>query len=485
MVNGEVKVYFLDNSGDIIRTILDWSCPRGTQTFPLAVIDGLPGNWVGQARVESQEWWSPGDPKVLPPNVVSVAELIRFDGPAQTVLLEGVTYNLFPEQQAFIWQIGEGGGGLESGVGLIGIPSFMNNMGGCGETGLTTELAIQNVVPKPGFTDFAMFIYDQNGLLDFVCEKLNEKQVEYINVADWNYINDGFKGSAVISATFWEHGVFDGEGPVRNLVGLAAVKVERFNWPLVPSTDPADDAPGDQASASEGFPINGPWNFADPINFDFEGPQAPTCPGFDCDPGTVRAVTTVGGVLVDLAGAVVNLSDGFDVNINLTRVATGTYTTGLTPIVEGGRDYTLSVTATGVDIPVRTVHVGCNGAVVTQVVPVTFTSTVFGQMWVDADADGAIDDDEGFRPGESVLIADAANTILGTAVTDGAGFYSITFNPANATPFGLVKVVWDKDADGAPSSGDVESALFTVLFNGVETVDIDAENDMLFIGGAD
>jgi hypothetical protein len=283
-------VYFIDNSGDIIKTIVDWICPRGTQSFPLAVIDGLPGNWVGQVRVESQEWWTPGDPKVLPPNIVSIAELIRWDGPQQTVLLEGVAYNLFPEQQAFDWQLGSDckdkfgrtvKGGLCSGVGLIGIPSFMNNMGGGGETGLTTELAIANLVPKPGFTDFAMYIYDQNGLLDFVCEKLNEKQVEYINVADWNYINEGFKGSAVISAVFWEHPVLEqgslGQAKyVRNLVGLAAVKVERFNWPLVPSPDPAFDAPGDQSSASEGFPVIGAGVAGE---FDFEGPQAPACPG--------------------------------------------------------------------------------------------------------------------------------------------------------------------------------------------------------------
>ena len=321
VVNAKVKVYFIDNSGDIIKTVVDWICPRGTQTFPLAVIDGLRGNWVGQARVESQEWWSPGDPKVLPPNIVSVAELIRWNGPEQTVLLEGVAYNLFPEQQAFDWQLGSGKGGLESGVGLIGIPSFLNNISGGGETGLATELAITNLVPKPGFTDFAIYIYDQNGLLDFVCEKLNEKQVEYINVADdWNYINDGFKGSAVISAVFWEHPVieeslFPGVARLkRNLVGLAAVKIERFNWPQVPSTDPADDAPGDQASASEGFPIRGPWNYDTYEGFDFEGPQVPPCPGVgeDICTATVQILVTEDGTLggTPVAGALVQLRSG-------------------------------------------------------------------------------------------------------------------------------------------------------------------------------
>ncbi|MCW5879652.1 MAG: hypothetical protein KIS91_01755 [Anaerolineae bacterium] len=114
-------------------------------------------------------------------------------------------------------------------------------------------------------------MYDQNGLLDFVCEKLNEKQVEYIDLARWGWINPGFKGSAVISATFWEHDVFDGEGQfVRNVVGLGAIKVERY----VPSSGVPQA--GDVAAASEGFPI--PGKLGRCPNFDWEG-FPPVCPG--------------------------------------------------------------------------------------------------------------------------------------------------------------------------------------------------------------
>jgi hypothetical protein len=308
------------------------------------------------------------------------------------VLLEGVAYNLFREQQAFDWQLGSGKGGLASGVGLIGIPSFMNNMSGGGETGLTTELAIANLVPKPGFTDFAIYIYDQNGLLDYVCEKLNEKQVEYINVADdWNYINDGFKGSAVISATFWEHDVFDGRGQfVRNLVGLAAVKVERFNWPLVPSTDPADDAPGDQASASEGFPVPGV--------FDFEGPQAPACPGVGegiCLTDVVVLVTadgTAGGAPV--AFATVQLrSGGIPVATGVTD-ATGFVTIPNVPVPNPGvTSYDVFVAPTPGDALADTnVNTGAlNCPVVnppTVVVPDEAAEfDILGFVFTDADAD--------------------------------------------------------------------------------------------------
>jgi hypothetical protein len=258
IVNAKVKVYFLDNSGDVITTVLDWICPRGSQTFFLPVINNLPGHYVGQVRVESQDWFSPGDPAVPAPNIVSIAQLIHYGDPGLTQVLEAVAYNLFTEAEVFDWQLGSGQGGLESGVGLIGIPSFLKDLAG---SGVTSEIAIQNAVPQPGFTDFAIYIYDQNGLIDFVCQKLNEKQVEYINLETWNYINPGFKGSAVISALFWNHRGADG----RNLVGLAAVKIERQGTVL------SNDIPGDEAAGSEGFPIFGP--------FQFQGPHAPVCPG--------------------------------------------------------------------------------------------------------------------------------------------------------------------------------------------------------------
>ncbi len=139
--------------------------------------------------------------------MAGVVQMIKYGDVARTTPLEAVAYELLPEQRAFDWQIGSGWGGLYSGVGVIGIPSLMKDVEG---TGLTTELSIANLVPKPGFTDFVLYIYDQNGLVDSFCEKLNEKQVEYIDLASQvAFLPEGFKGSAVISAVFWEHDVFD------------------------------------------------------------------------------------------------------------------------------------------------------------------------------------------------------------------------------------------------------------------------------------
>ncbi len=242
----KVKVYFLDNGGGVLATVVDWICPRGSQSFFLPVIGGLPGNWVGSARVESQAWWTPGSPEVDPPMVSAVVMLEKWTDPARTTRREAVAYNAQGECLIYDWQIGHGWGGLMSGSAVFAVPLLMKDY-----NGITTELAITNLVPKPGFTDFAIYIYDQNGLLDFVCQKLNEKQVEYINLATWGYVNPRFNGSAVVSAVFWEHDVFDPNGVFeRNLVGLGGVAVER-----VGGINGGPDVPGDESKAFEALPV--------------------------------------------------------------------------------------------------------------------------------------------------------------------------------------------------------------------------------------
>ncbi len=263
----KVKVYFLDRSGDVITTLVDWICPRGNQVFWMPVIADLPGNWVGSMRIESQIWWTPGTGPIAAPPIAGGAVLVKYSDVARTAAEQAIAYNLLPEHKSYIWQVGSGEGNLFSGVGLIAIPSLLKDLDG---SGVTSELSIMNLVAKPGFTDFAIYIYDQNGLLDFVCQKLHDRQVEYIDLQTWGYVNNGFKGSAVISATFWEHDVFDPDGRfVRNLVGLGAVSVERTGTRL------GEDIPGDEAAGERGIPFA-----AAEIGDDWcPGGEIPRCPG--------------------------------------------------------------------------------------------------------------------------------------------------------------------------------------------------------------
>jgi uncharacterized repeat protein (TIGR01451 family) len=242
----KVQAVFLDRSGDIITTLFDWICPRGSQTFFLPAIASLPGNWVGSARVESQIWWSPGTQAIDPPKIASVVLLEKWSDPARTARREAVAYNAQTECLLFDWQVGGGKGGTASGSAVFAVPLLAK-----GNRGITSEIAITNLVPKPGFTDFAMFIYDQNGLVDYDCEKLHDRQVEYVDLRTWGSVPPGFLGSLIVSATFWEHEVFDGKGGfVRNLVGLGGVAVERVG------TSPlGGDIPGDESKAFEAFPV--------------------------------------------------------------------------------------------------------------------------------------------------------------------------------------------------------------------------------------
>ncbi len=265
-VASKVKVYFLDQSGGVVHTMVDWICPRGSQTFYLPVIDAIPGNWVGSASVESQEWWTPGDPRIDPPRLQTVVLLEKWADPARSDRREAVAYNAATECDVYNWQIGAHRGGIQSGSAVIAIPLLAKQ-----NRGITSELAITNLVPKPGFTDFAIYVYDQNGLLDVVCEKLNEKQVEYIDLNTWGWISRNFLGSAVISAIYWEHDVLSGDGQFqRNVVGLGAVIIERIG-----GTKGGPDVPGDESKAVEAMPV---FNF-------FMTEHRPNCPGI---PGVMK-----------------------------------------------------------------------------------------------------------------------------------------------------------------------------------------------------
>jgi len=270
--NALVKVYFIDNSGDIIDTIVDWICPRGSQTFYLPAINNLPGMYVGQARVESQNWWGPGDPPVDAPNVLSVVNLVNYNTG------QGAAYNTFPKDEA-MWTY------------WVGLPFLAKDKYDPYEpsgTKWTSEIAMTNVDMRPGISVWRIDFFDQNGLLYSLCQTLNEKQVDYIKLGNIGIIPPGWLGSAVISKMC--------AYPDPDIGSLAVVVVEKASG--YPS--------GDLTKAYEGFPLFNPPNI----------PKAVDCPECVqlCPPGSISGIVTfdpwgdppnapVGGVEVMLASA--------------------------------------------------------------------------------------------------------------------------------------------------------------------------------------
>ena len=425
ITSAKVKVYFMDASGDIINTLVDWICPRGSQSYSLPVINDLPGHYVGAIRVESQEWWTSGDPKVQPPYIVGIAELLKYEGPVKAEVLEAIAYNLFAEDQAYDWQEGTIAGYSPR---VIGVPSILKSA-----SGLTTELAIQNVTPKPGYTDFAIYLFDQNGLLDYVCEKLNEKQVEYINFNDWGYINPGFKGSAVILQWTWNYpGTVTGFTP-----GMAVVKVERSGTVL------SSDIPGDESAGSEGFPV-GSW-----LEFGWEGPEWPACPPDVCGNATVRGFVTddasppaaVEGALVYLAGypgasGIPGLVDFTDKN--------GEFVITNVPTNYG---YYVLVSADGHCDGVFAVLAPCDADLVEAGSLVIFRdASISGIMWDDVDGDGMLSAGDSVHQGETVDLYTAADVFKATAATNANGEYA--FNAVCPSDAGYKVCFVDPQGDG-------------------------------------
>ncbi|MEO8083719.1 MAG: hypothetical protein ABI780_07860 [Ardenticatenales bacterium] len=116
--------------------------------------------------------------------------------------------------------------GLPVGVTRLAVPVLGREVPN-GNQGVDTirssRLVLANRVETPGFTDIVLHVYDANGLLDYVCQKLNDRQIEYIDLDTWGYVNKGFRGSALVSALFWEHDVFDPSGAfITNRVDLDA-----------------------------------------------------------------------------------------------------------------------------------------------------------------------------------------------------------------------------------------------------------------------
>lgn len=109
----------------------------------------------------------------------------------------------------------------DRGSGLLALPYLYR--ASVDASGASTLLTIHNDVSQSGFTDYVMMLYDQNGLLDFVCEKLHQRESSFIDLDTWGYTTRGFRGSAVVSALYWEHDRDAAGGQAAsNSVGLSA-----------------------------------------------------------------------------------------------------------------------------------------------------------------------------------------------------------------------------------------------------------------------
>jgi hypothetical protein len=242
----DVEVTFLDAGGATVATQPGRVCAQGSATFLLPVAGDLPESRAGSLRVVSHV--PGGIPAAEPAPISAVATLRKYTDAVRTATDETLAYNLVPESTAFAWPAGAGTGGTASGSAIVVVPAWLKDLNS--DASVTMEMAISNLVPVAGWTDVAVLVYDQNDLVDVLCRHLGAGQTTYIDLQTMGLVPPGFRGSAVVSATYWEHPVpADGAGPARQLVGLGAVALWRTGSRL------RENIPGDEIAGAIGIPL--------------------------------------------------------------------------------------------------------------------------------------------------------------------------------------------------------------------------------------
>ncbi len=247
--SAKVKVYFLDRSGDVVTTLVDWICPRGSQSFMLPVTGELAGKWVGSVRVENESWFTPGGEAMpgLLDTLAGTIHALRYEGRERERLSEAASYAMLDHRSAFAWPAGGPTGGLDGGVGLIAIP----RIGGLDEVrdAASWQLSVSNLVHRHrGFTDYTLILQDANGRLDEHCLRLHSGQVVDMDLSHISPLSSDFTGSALVSAVHWEHPVWDEDGRWQHdALGLAATVSRRAR----------DASAGDALELSTGHALRG------------------------------------------------------------------------------------------------------------------------------------------------------------------------------------------------------------------------------------
>ena len=105
-----------------------------------------------------------------------------------------------------------------AGTGLLALPIFQIGPAS------TKRIVVHNDVGRFGRTGFLVALYDRVvGLTGVVCMRLDARASKVIDLDVWRFAPPGFIGSAVISASYWEHDRDDdGRELPDNPVGLSA-----------------------------------------------------------------------------------------------------------------------------------------------------------------------------------------------------------------------------------------------------------------------
>ncbi|MCB0217663.1 MAG: hypothetical protein KDH92_13565, partial [Chloroflexi bacterium] len=207
----ELRIRVTDAAGDPLAEQRISLCPYGLRVIDLAdLVPVPPPAGLGAVRVEAELT----APVRSPAAVVALAELIHVDASGR---IDAVAR--YPLEPVVPW--------IDAGTGLLALPI----LGHAPASEIPpARLVLHDANPNPGYTDAAVYTFDRNGLIGLSCHRLNAGQSLTIDPAALPQLAPGFDGSALVSASYWEHSVADPTvDPDGDRPWLAATLIER--WP--------------------------------------------------------------------------------------------------------------------------------------------------------------------------------------------------------------------------------------------------------------
>ncbi len=252
--NARVKVQLVDGTGEVVQTLTDFVCPRGSQTFFFPITATEPGPGAASVRVVSEPYSTgPDTPPAKPWPIAGTVTLVRYPDTARSRAMAQLAYDLLPASALEDYGVNPGDATTAGSAGRVALPVVYADPEGLG---LETELAVTNLVTdRAGVTRYQVRFVDGGDVVATLCDELPAGAIRYYDVDDLAAVLPAaFRGSAIVSATWWNH-PDPRPGVELNGVGLAAVAVQRL------ASD--DGGISTDFDAEPGVPLMGPVPEAD------------------------------------------------------------------------------------------------------------------------------------------------------------------------------------------------------------------------------
>ncbi|MFN2251866.1 MAG: hypothetical protein ACK2UL_08110, partial [Anaerolineae bacterium] len=227
-----------DHAGSEILAQLGYICPRGARTITLPASSLQPGMRVGGVRVASLP--PQGDPDGARSPIAAVALTALKSELGGDAILEYGSYRLLNGPAPLTGTTTSSG----VGAGVVAVPHVGKDLD---RSGFAGELAVTDLAGDRGWTDVAVLLVDQNALVDTLCRRVGAGATEYIDLEAIGVLDPGFRGSALVSASYWEH-LPAGAPPTpeRGRVAIGAASVWRARSVV------GRDVPGDEMAIALG-----------------------------------------------------------------------------------------------------------------------------------------------------------------------------------------------------------------------------------------